>query len=105
SEFSGQVSDDTHFQTPAGHGGVTFVASSGDSGAYYGVIWPSSSANVLSVGGTSLLLDGSGNWSSELGWSGSGGGIHTQASQPGEQKGYVSQSTTFRTNPDVAYAA
>jgi hypothetical protein len=105
SEFSGQVADDAHFQTPAGHGGVTFVASSGDSGAYYGVIWPSSSANVLSVGGTSLLLDSSGNWSNEIGWSGSGGGISTQVSQPGYQRGYVSQSTTFRTNPDVAYDA
>jgi VCBS repeat-containing protein len=116
SEFSGQVADDIHFQTPSGHlggsnglggplltGGVTFVASSGDAGS--GVSWPSSSANVLSVGGTSLLLDGSGNWSSEIGWSGSGGGISAQVTQPAYQQGYVGQSATYRTNPDVAYDA
>src|SRR5262249_53291884 len=31
-EFPSETSYDTHFNTPSGHGGVTFVASSGDSG-------------------------------------------------------------------------
>ena len=33
SEFNGETSYDSYFTTPAGHNGVTFVASSGDSGA------------------------------------------------------------------------
>src|SRR5439155_17120799 len=33
SEFSGVAAYDTYFTTPAGHAGVTFVASSGDNGA------------------------------------------------------------------------
>ena len=47
SEFSGETSTSyqLHFTTPAGHTGVTFVASSGDSGA--GAIWPAVSPNVL----------------------------------------------------------
>src|SRR5207249_3385709 len=36
-EFYGQTSLDGYFTTPSGHGGVTFVASSGDNGAWYGV--------------------------------------------------------------------
>ena len=93
-ETSNEAGFDTHFQTPGGHTGVTFVASSGDSGA--GVEWPSVSANVLSVGGTSLTLDSNNNWSSEAGWSGSGGGLSSFISQPTYQEGWVTQSTTYR---------
>src|SRR5205807_8802787 len=39
--------------TPAGHAGITFVASSGDSGV---PSFPSTSPNVLAVGGTDLYL-------------------------------------------------
>src|SRR5258706_13071289 len=89
-------------RTPSGHSGVTFVASSGDAGA--GVSWPSTSAYVLSVGGTSLTLNSSNNWLNEVGWPGSGGGISGQVLQPVFQEGLVTQSATFRTNPDGAYA-
>jgi hypothetical protein len=104
-EFSGESSSDNTFTTPAGHTGVTFVASSGDTGAP--VSYPAVSPNVLSVGGTTLHLDSSGNVTSagETGWSGSGGGISTQESQPSYQNGVVTQSTIWRTNPDVAYDA
>ncbi len=101
-EFSGESSYDSYFTTPTGHSGVTFVASSGDSGAPVG--YPAISPNVLSVGGTTLNLNGSA-YSSESGWSGSGGGISAYESQPSYQKGVVTQSTTRRTNPDVAYDA
>jgi subtilase family serine protease len=94
-EFRGQANVDFHFTTPTGHiggggrkGGVTFVAASGDSGA--GTIWPAASANVLSVGGTTLNIDARGNYISETAWGGSGGG--------------VAQFSKDRT-PDVAYAA
>ena len=52
SEFSGETSYDSYFTTPGGHNGVTFVASSGDSGAP--ASYPAASPNVVSVGGTSL---------------------------------------------------
>src|SRR5438876_3340028 len=102
-EFSGETSYDSTFQTPSGHGGVTFVASSGDSGAP--ASYPSVSPNVLSVGGTTLHLDSAGNITGETGWSGSGGGVSTQEPQPTYQNGIVSQSSTRRANPDVAYDA
>jgi hypothetical protein len=103
SEYSGETSNDSHFVTPTGHNGVTFVASSGDNGA--GVSYPAASPNVLAVGGTSLTLDSNSNWSAEGGWSGSGGGVSSQETQPSYQEGFVTQSTTNRAVPDVAFDA
>jgi hypothetical protein len=102
-ELSGETSLDFHFTTPSGQtGGVTFVAASGDS---HVVGWPAVSPNVVAVGGTTLSLDGVGNWLNETAWSASGGGISLYESQPDYQAGIVTQSTTKRTNPDVAYNA
>jgi hypothetical protein len=103
SEWSGETSYDFHFTTPTGHAGVTFVASTGDSGSSGAPEYPSISPNVVGVGGTTLMLDGSNNYMTESGWSGSGGGNSVYESQPGYQKGVVSQSGTKRTTPDVAY--
>ena len=103
SEFSSESSYDSYFTTPSGHGGVTFVAASGDSGSP--VSYPAISPNVLSVGGTTLDLNSQGGYGSETGWSDSGGGISAYESQPSYQKRVVTQSTTHRTNPDVAYDA
>jgi subtilase family serine protease len=104
SEFAQETSFDSHFTTPAKHNGVTFVASSGDGGAWYGPEWPASSPNVLSVGGTSLyLLNSSGAYGTEQAWSGSGGGFSSFENEPRYQLG-VQQSLT-RTTPDVAYDA
>jgi hypothetical protein len=110
-EFSGESSLDSHF----GVAGVTFVASSGDNGAYYGLSWPAASSNVVSVGGTSLTLNSSGNYSSESGWSGSGGGSSAAETRPSYQSAYLSSHTNSvpssilkhntRLNPDVAYNA
>src|SRR2546427_12889303 len=52
-ESSTEVGSDSHFQVT----GVTFFASSGDSG--HGIIYPSASPFVVSVGGTTLTLGGS----------------------------------------------
>jgi hypothetical protein len=102
-EFGFESSWDSTFTTPAGHAGVTFVASSGDAGAP--VSYPSASPNVVSVGGTTLSIDGSGNYLSESGWGGSGGGLSADETQPSYQKGVVTQTSTQRANPDVAYDA
>jgi subtilase family serine protease len=65
-----EIARDDLFTTPAGHiggfglpGGINFVAATGDSGAPGG--YPAYSPNVLSVGGTSLFLDGAGNYLDE----------------------------------------
>jgi subtilase family serine protease len=105
SEWLGESSYDTHFTTPSGHSGVTFVASTGDDGSAGLPEYPSASANVLAVGGTQLTTDTLGNYQSETGWSGSTGGPSAQVTQPAYQHGVVTQSTTMRTVPDVAYNA
>src|SRR5262249_5578829 len=75
---------DQYLTTPAGHRGVTFVASTGDLGA--GVPqYPAFSPNVVSVGGTSLGVSGSNSYAGEAAWGyydvsagafvGSGGGV------------------------------
>ena len=98
-EFSGETAYDSYFD----HAGVAFVASSGDDGAP--AEWPAASPNVLSVGGTALTLGAGNVWSSEVGWSGSGGGPSAYESQPSYQKGVVTQTSTARATPDVAYDA
>jgi hypothetical protein len=109
-EFAAQTdaAHDGHF---TGHPGVTFVAASGDSGRP--PIWPATSPNVLAVGGTNLKLTTANAWSSEKGWGtgswsfffgGSGGGISKYEPKPTYQSG-VTQSSTKRTSPDVAYDA
>jgi hypothetical protein len=99
SEFAGENSYDSSFTTP----GVVYVNASGDSGAPVG--YPGASPDVVAVGGTTLNLTSQNNISSESGWSGSGGGISADEAQPSYQHGIVTQSSSRRTNPDVAYDA
>jgi uncharacterized repeat protein (TIGR03803 family) len=97
SEYSTEETSDFHFNVP----GVTFFASSGDSGA--GVGFPACSPYVVGVGGTSLNLDSSGNITSETAWSGSGGGMSAYETLPSYQAGWWSGAR--RGVPDVAYDA
>jgi hypothetical protein len=99
-EFLGETGFDSSYFDQAG---VTFVASSGDDGAP--AEWPAVSPNVLSVGGTALTLGPGNVWSSEVGWSGSGGGPSAYESQPSYQNGVVTQTSSARATPDVAYDA
>jgi hypothetical protein len=87
--------------TPPGHQGITFVGASGDSGLGGGSDWPAVSPNVLAVGGTSLYVGGSGQYLSEVAWSGSGGGQSRFVAEPGYQRS-VSASGK-RLTPDVAF--
>jgi subtilase family serine protease len=98
SEFSTETSYDSYFSTA----GITFFASSGDNGA--GVIWPSSSPNVVGVGGTTLNLDSNGAVTSETAWSGSGGGVSAYETKPAYQTTY-GLTYTRRAIPDVSYDA
>jgi subtilase family serine protease len=98
-EFSNEASlDSTYFQQT----GVTYVASAGDSGA--AAEWPASSADVVSVGGTTLNLTSVGTYFSETAWSSSGGGTSALEPEPSYQ---VNAGITGgkRTVPDVAYNA
>jgi hypothetical protein len=117
---SAELADDASFKKA----GVTFIASAGDSGlpAYY----PSASPNVVSVGGTHLVLNTNSTINSETVWGsgvftpffgGSGGGYSSVESEPGYQSSYASSSyvqttlnnkvllNTKRGTPDVAYDA
>jgi len=99
SEFSTESSYDSHFTS---NYGAIFFASSGDSGA--GVIWPSTSPNVVAVGGTTLTFSGA--LVSETAWSGSGGGLSKYESEPSYQTTYgVSGANGKRAVPDVSYDA
>jgi hypothetical protein len=102
-EFLGESSYDSYFTTPAGHAGETFIASSGDGGSSGAPEYPAISPNVIGVGGTNLYLTTSNGWSAETAWSSSGGGVSVYESQPAYQTGVVTQSSTMRTTPDVAY--
>src|SRR5262249_37506502 len=79
--FSGESTYDSHFNVA----GVTFLASSGDSGGW--VEWPAASRYVVGVGGTSLTLSG-GNYQSETAWNSSGGGVSSNEVEPGYQTSF-----------------
>ena len=119
-EDSTNLGDNPLYTTPAGHIGVTFVASTGDFGAYgnggtiKAIQYPAASPTVLAVGGTSLFTNPDGTYSSETAWGfgvqsglfgGGGGGISRFEPQPSFQKGVVTQSQTHRTTPDVSFLA
>ncbi|HEV2969166.1 MAG TPA: Ig-like domain-containing protein [Pirellulales bacterium] len=110
-EFPNEGRFDSLFTTPTGHAGMTFLASTGDKGQPGE--YPAFSPNVVAVGGTTLSVDANGNripqpgdgGTGESGWSGSGGGISGFESQPAFQNGVVTQSSTMRETPDVAFDA
>lgn len=85
--------------------GVVFLAASGDIGLFG---YPSSSPNVIGVGGTSLQLDPCGNRiKDEIGWFGSAGGISNFEQKPPWE--YINSNavpkTAMRTIPDVSFYA
>jgi hypothetical protein len=98
-EYSTETAFDYRLTSPYGS---VFFASSGDNGS--GVLWPSSSVNVVAVGGTTLNLNSDGAVSSETAWSGSGGGVSTYEAKPLYQATY-GISGNRRAVPDVSYNA
>ncbi|PCE29093.1 S53 family peptidase [Burkholderia ubonensis] len=98
-EFSGESGFDSHFGAP----GITFVASSGDSGT--GTEYPAASPNVVAVGGTTLSTDRYGNYVGEAAWSGSGGGVSSGEAEPAGQAAWPIPVAGKRGVPDVSYDA
>ena len=106
---------DSDFTTP----GVTFLAASGDSGIYgtsgrqIVTDYPASSPNIVSVGGTSIVIDSSGDYpgtgtSGETAWGfgtnsgeegGSGGGLSSVESEPAWQTRMSSRPASIRAAP------
>jgi subtilase family serine protease len=103
---SDETTYDSTFTTPAGHAGVSFVASTGDTGTPG---YPALSPNVLAVGGTSLTLDAQGNYSSETPWDNqygiTGGGLSAPGdeSRPNYQNSVAGVVGSQRGIPDVAF--
>jgi subtilase family serine protease len=94
---------DSHFTTA----GVSYFVSAGDSGL--GAQYPSASPNVVSVGGTTLHFDSSGNFSSETAWSGGGGGCSRYETAAPAQSSFSQYGQVkcggARATPDVALDA
>ena len=95
-EYSGQTSDDAHFNHP----GVAITASSGDSG--YGVSYPAASRYLTAVGGTSLTRNSSSRGWTESAWSGAGSGCSAYDAKPSWQ---TDTGCSRRTVADVSAVA
>jgi subtilase family serine protease len=99
SEFANETAYDSFFSYP----GVVYLASTGDGP---GVIYPSSSPNVIAVGGTTLSRSvNSGAYIFESAWNSTGGGLSQYESVPAFQKGVTNVVGTQRGVPDVAAEA
>jgi subtilase family serine protease len=99
SEFSGQTSYDSHFVKT----NVVFFASTGDAP---GVSWPSTSTNVVAVGGTSLSRQlNTLNFLHHASWVEGGGGVSSYVARPSYQSSIASTVGNARGVPDIAAVA
>jgi kumamolisin len=95
-EFAGQLAFDPHFSTPK----VVYFASTGDTP---GVSWPSTSVNVVAVGGTSTSRwPSTGAFRFESSWSDGGGGSSAIVPRPAYQNSIRSIVGTQRGVPDIS---
>jgi subtilase family serine protease len=102
SEFSGETSYDARFV----QSGVSFFVSAGDNGTP--AEYPSSSRNVISVGGTRLTGIGTASFS-ETGWTDGGGGCSLYETAPAAQSAFSGYAQANcggkRATPDVSLDA
>jgi kumamolisin len=95
-----EVADETTFDSTFKHKGVVYFAAAGDAGI--GVtIYPGSSPNVVSVGGTSFERNEAGDFVNEV-YGGGGGALSPYEPRPKYQNGIASIVGTQRGYPDVA---
>lgn len=98
-DFLGETTYDSNFTAS----GVSYFAASGDTAS--SVLYPSSSPDVVSVGGTTLNVTGT-TWKSETAWTTAGGGCSSYESANGAQS---ADSTplcgTRRATPDISLDA
>ena len=99
SESRGEAQNDSNFQKA----GIVYFASSGDTGGK--VIYPGCSPNAVSAGGTTLNMDANGNFVSESGWSGSGGGKSKFEPRPAYQNAIQGIVGKVRGVPDYSFDA
>lgn len=91
--------------------GITFSASSGDSGSFEcnnttGQNAPSVEPHFVSVGGTSFFVNSHAKYQSERTWPGTGGGVSPVIPIPSYQKGVPGLASTSNRNvPDIAFPA
>jgi subtilase family serine protease len=99
-EFSTETSVDPIFMSP----GIVYFASTGDSP---GTSWPSVSANVVAVGGTTISRDpATGDLVGEAAWGDGGGGPSEFVQKPGYQASVKKLAKlNSRGVPDVAAVA
>jgi len=99
SEFSGEDSYDSYFQTS----GVVYFAATGDAP---GTSYPSASPYVVAVGGTSVGRNpATGLFRHETSWSEAGGGLSPYVSRPSYQNSIVGIVGPSRGVPDVSAIA
>ncbi len=118
-EFPGETALDTNFVDACLPGDssctngywdrTVYFASAGDDGC--GAQWPSSSPWIVSAGGTTINRDGSGHFSTESCWSGSGGGTSSvetwglgfpKGMGPWANFQYAQFGQTARQSPDIS---
>lgn len=90
--------------------GITYLAASGDYGTTIEPYsYPDYEPEVLQVGGTIATVDATGKRTSEVAWSGSGGGWSTKAVpfnvRPSWQVGTGVPTTNYRLVPDISLHA
>ncbi len=99
SEFNGETTYDSAFVQP----GVSFFVAAGDSGLP--AEYPSTSPNVISVGGTTLNYSG-GQLQSETGWTDGGGGCSSFETANSAQSAFSQYAQVscsgHRATPDVS---
>jgi subtilase family serine protease len=102
SEFSSETGSnyDGRFLKP----NIVYFAASGDTGGK--TIWPGTSRNVVSAGGTTINRNSAGGFLSESAWSGSGGGQSLYEPLPSYQIGIASSNNLIRRGaPDFSFDA
>jgi subtilase family serine protease len=97
-EFTGEASGDSDFAQK----NVTYFASSGDAP---GTIYPSTSVNVVAVGGTVIDRTEDGDYTQQTAWLDGGGGESSQEPRPSFQSAISGTVGTHRGVPDVALNA